>query len=179
MRFTPTELAGCVIVEPEPVHDRRGFFTRVSGQDEFTRRGLESVASQTSISFNTRRSTLRGLHFQEEPYSEAKLVRCTRGAVFDVAVDVRPDSGTYLRWVSTELTANNRLALYIPRGFAHGFLTLADETELFYQISTPYEASAARGIPWDDPALDIRWPESPRVMSDRDRSWPPIRTTAS
>ena len=175
VNFRPTAISGCLIVEPTLVRDHRGFFTRVYCDDEFTQRNLEAVTAQVSLSYSDYKGTLRGLHYQTEPYGEAKLVRCTRGRVFDVAVDLRPASPTHRRWLSIELSADNRLALYIPVGMAHGFLTLEPDTELLYQISRPYAPDAAKGIRWDDPAIDVAWPALPAVISDRDRSWPLLR----
>ncbi len=172
MRFIETPIPGAVIVEPEPRNDHRGSFMRTFCAEEFRAQGLAAEFVQCSTSWNARRGTLRGLHYQIPPYEEAKLVRVTRGAVFDVAVDLRPDSPRYLHWTGVELTAENRRALYIPPGCAHGFQTLEDETEVFYQISVPYRADASRGIRWDDPALGVRWPLPEPVMSERDRTYP-------
>lgn len=172
MRFVPTALAGCVLVEPELHSDERGFFGRLSSEKELRQAGLGSVAAETSLSYNRRRGTLRGLHFQRPPHQETKLVRCIRGGVFDVVVDLRRVSPTYLAWTSATLTAENRLAILVPPGLAHGFLTLEDDTELLYQISPPYNAEASDGIRWDDPRLRIEWPASPSVISERDRALP-------
>lgn len=172
MRFTETELAGAWIVEPEPIADVRGFFARTFDAAEFTRRGLRDAFPQCSVSYNLRAGTLRGMHYQLAPHGEAKLVRCTRGAIYDVIVDLRADSPTRGRWVGAELTAENRRALYVPEGFAHGFQTLADASEVFYQISAPFVPDAARGVRWDDPAFGIAWPHADaRVISDRDRAY--------
>jgi dTDP-4-dehydrorhamnose 3,5-epimerase len=174
--FRELEIAGAFVVEPVPIEDDRGFFARAFDTDEFVTHGLITDFVQWSISVNARAGTLRGLHFQREPYEEAKLVRCTRGALYDVIVDLRPDSPTFRRWVAGEPTAENRLWLYIPKGLAHGFQTLEDDTEVFYAISEPYEQSAAAGVRWDDPAFGIEWPPTDeRVMSDKDRSWPDFR----
>jgi dTDP-4-dehydrorhamnose 3,5-epimerase len=168
-----TDLRGVFVVEPELLRDERGFFARTFDADEFAARGLETHFAEWSVSYNERRGTLRGLHFQREPHAEVKLVRCTRGGLYDVVVDLRPDSATFRRWTAMELSAENRLALYIPKGLAHGFQTLAPGTEVVYSISAPYEASAAAGVRWDDPAFGIEWPEAEqRVMSEKDRSWP-------
>lgn len=175
MRFLPTELDGCFVVEPEPRVDERGFFARTFSADEFRRLGLDPAVVECSVSFNERRGTLRGLHFQAPPHAEAKLVRCTQGRMFDVAVDLRPGSPTYLRWTSADLSADNHRSLYLPEGFAHGFLTLADATEVSYQISQRYVAEAASGLRWDDPAVGITWPDvhgEALTISERDRSWP-------
>ncbi|HEX8243788.1 MAG TPA: dTDP-4-dehydrorhamnose 3,5-epimerase, partial [Longimicrobium sp.] len=162
MIFTATELAGAWIVDPERLEDERGFFARTFDAGEFARRGLRSAFPQCSVSFNARAGTLRGMHFQAEPHAEAKLVRCTAGAVYDVIVDLRPESPTRLRWIGVELSAANRRALYVPEGCAHGFQTLADASEVFYQISVPYAAESARGVRWNDPAFGITWPAAER-----------------
>lgn len=173
MRFCETRLAGCFVVEPEPVADDRGFFARTFAADEFARLGLDPTLAESSISYSHRRGTLRGLHFQAAPHGEVKQVRCTRGRVFDVGVDLRPGSPTFLGWASAELSAENHRYMYIPSGFAHGFVTLEDATELTYLMSSPYVAEAASGLRWDDPALGIEWPEvGPLTLSERDRSWP-------
>lgn len=173
MNFVPTKLDGCFVVEPTLHSDERGFFARVFCDDDFRKRGLNTTVAQVSVSYNRRRGTLRGLHYQREPHSEAKLVRCIRGRIFDVAVDIRPDSPTYLAWTSVELSADNRRAMYVPQGTAHGFLTLEDDSELLYQISHPCHPEAAAGIRWDDPSFGITWPDNPVAVGARDRSWPP------
>jgi dTDP-4-dehydrorhamnose 3,5-epimerase len=170
--FQPLALDGAFVVEIDPRRDERGFFARTFCRDEFRARGLVDDFPQCSISFNARRATLRGMHYQEPPYAEVKLVRCTQGAIHDVIVDLRPGSPTRRRWVAVELSAGNRKALYIPEGLAHGFLTLEDETEVFYQISRPHRPEAARGVRYDDPAFAIRWPVPPAVIAERDRSYP-------
>ena len=173
MIFSDTELAGAWIVDPERLEDERGFFARTFDAAEFARRGLRDAFPQCSVSFNARAGTLRGMHFQAEPHAEAKLVRCTAGAIFDVIVDLRPESPTRLRWLGVELSAANRRALYVPEGFAHGFQTLADASEVFYQISVPYHPASARGVRWDDPAFAIAWPAAERrILSERDRGYP-------
>ncbi|HXF97252.1 MAG TPA: dTDP-4-dehydrorhamnose 3,5-epimerase [Gaiellaceae bacterium] len=172
MIFRETLLPGAWIVEAEPVEDERGFFARIWDAREFEERGLNGRLVQCSISFNRREGTLRGLHYQAPPHEEAKLVRCTRGAIFDVAVDLRRDSPTFGRWVGVELTEENRRALYIPEGCAHGFLTLVDGCEILYQISEFYAPEAARGVRWDDPAFGVRWPAEVRVINERDRTYP-------
>lgn len=174
LRFVPTSLAGAYLIEQERHADERGFFARTWCAQEFEGHGLESELAQCSVSFNHRRGTLRGLHYQAPPFAEAKLVRCTRGALFDVAVDFRPDSPTFREWVGIELTESNGSALYIPRGFAHGFLTLADATEVSYQMSTPYNPDAARGVRWDDPFLGLTWPAPVIVIALRDRGYPDV-----
>jgi dTDP-4-dehydrorhamnose 3,5-epimerase len=173
--FVETPVAGALVVEPQPIEDERGFFARTFSTEEFAVRGLDSRVDQCSTSLNAKAGTVRGLHYQAAPHGETKLVRCTRGAIYDVAVDLRPGSPTYLRWAGVELSAENRLALYVPEGCAHGFQTLVDGAEVLYQISTPHVAGAARGVRWDDPAFGIDWPEAPpggRVMSVRDAKYP-------
>jgi dTDP-4-dehydrorhamnose 3,5-epimerase len=168
-----TRIPGVFVVEPELIADERGFFSRIFDVDEFSARGLETEFPQWSVSYNERPGTLRGMHFQREPHAEVKLVRCTRGSLYDVVVDLRPDSPTFRRWTAVDLSAENRLALYIPEGLAHGFQTLEPATEVTYAISERYEPSAAGGVRWDDPAFGIEWPKAERrVMSDKDRSWP-------
>jgi dTDP-4-dehydrorhamnose 3,5-epimerase len=177
--FRALPLEGAFAVEIEPRSDERGFFARTFCRDEFAARGLAHDFPQCSVSFNARRGTLRGMHYQMPPDAEAKLVRCTRGSVYDVVVDLRPESPSYGRWTAVELGAARRNALYVPERFAHGFLTLEDETEVFYQISRPHRPEAARGARFDDPAFGIRWPFSPVVISTRDRSYPDhVRETA-
>jgi dTDP-4-dehydrorhamnose 3,5-epimerase len=167
-----TELAGCVLVELAPNVDERGFFARTFDEAEFAGRGLTSAVAQCSISYNAARGTLRGLHFQSAPWTEAKLVRCTRGRVFDVVADVRAGSPTFGRWTAVELSAENRTGIFIAEGLAHGFLTLEPESEVMYQISTPHHPEAFRGVRWDDPVLAIDWPAQPAVISDRDAELP-------
>jgi dTDP-4-dehydrorhamnose 3,5-epimerase len=174
VRFAPTILPGVFVIEQERHADERGFFGRTWCAAELEEQGLEPRLAQCSTSFNHRRGTLRGLHYQAPPSAEVKVVRCTRGSLFDVAVDLRPDSPDFRRWVGVELTADNGQALYIPRGFAHGFLTLEDATEVLYSISTPYDPEAARGVRWDDPFLDVRWPAPVEVLSTRDRDYPDV-----
>lgn len=172
MIFRPAGVGGVWVLEPERFEDERGFFARTWDTGEFEQRGLSGRLVQCSISYNRLRGTLRGLHYQAAPHEEAKLVRCTAGAVFDVAVDLRPDSSTYLGWYGVELSADNRLGLYIPEGCAHGFLTLADDSEVLYQISEFWAPDAARGVRWDDPAFGIRWPGEVVVINERDRTYP-------
>lgn len=172
MIFKPTGVDGLWEVWPEPSRDERGFFARTSCADEFSAQGLSADWRQCGVSWNKSAFTLRGLHYQAAPHMEYKLVRCTSGAVFDVAADLRPASATYLRWHGLELTAENHAALYIPPGLAHGFLSLADGAEVFYQIQGRYTPEAARGVRWDDPALNIAWPGRPRVICGRDAAYP-------
>jgi dTDP-4-dehydrorhamnose 3,5-epimerase len=172
VRLQPTDLPGAYVIEQERHADERGFFARTWCAQELSARGLEAALAQCSVSFNRRRGTLRGLHYQAPPHAEVKVVRCTRGAVYDVAVDLRPDSPSFRRWTAAELTADNGRALYIPRGFAHGLYVLADDTEVTYQISAPYAPEAARGLRWDDPFLGVDWPGPVEVIAPRDREFP-------
>jgi dTDP-4-dehydrorhamnose 3,5-epimerase len=172
MIFRETDLAGVVEIEMERHSDERGFFARTWCELEFRERGLNPKVVQSSISWNDRKGTLRGVHFQAQPHPEAKIVRCTKGSLYDVALDLRPDSATYLKWTAVELTAANHRTLYIPEGCAHGFLTLEDQTEVLYQMSEFYYPEAARGIRWNDPAFGIAWPGKVEVISERDRSYP-------
>lgn len=172
MIFREAPLAGAWVLEPERIADERGFFARTYCRRDFAARGLDPAIAQCSVSFNRRRGTLRGLHLQVAPYEEVKLVRVTRGAVWDVIVDLRPESPTYARHFSIVLSAEDRNELYIPKGMAHGFQTLEDGTEVFYQISEFYAPESARGYRWDDPTFAIPWPEPVTVMSDKDRNLP-------
>jgi dTDP-4-dehydrorhamnose 3,5-epimerase len=174
MRFEETVLKGAWLVAPEPVHDERGFFARSFCVQEFGARKLETKFVQHSISFSRKRHTLRGIHFQRPPYAEVKIVSCIQGAIFDVIVDLRPGSPTYRQWVAFDLTAQNRLQLYVPKGFAHGHQTLVDETTVAYLISEFHVPAAASGIRYDDPLLAIDWPASPSILSDNDRKWPAL-----
>jgi dTDP-4-dehydrorhamnose 3,5-epimerase len=173
MIFTETELKGAYVVEPERLSDDRGFFAYAFQRDEFAARGLTEEFVECYISFNRRAGTLRGMHYQKEPHGQAKLVRCTRGAIFDVGIDLRPDSSTFGRWIGLELSAENRRQLYLPVGFAHGYLTLEDSTEIFYQSSSRYAPQASAGVRWDDPAFGVKWPRTDGlVMNERDRTYP-------
>jgi dTDP-4-dehydrorhamnose 3,5-epimerase len=172
MIFVPTKLSGVYIIEPELHKDARGFFARTFCAREFEEQGLASEFVQCSVSFNRARGTLRGLHYQQAPACETKLVRCTSGGLYDVVVDVRPESPTYLRHLGVELTAQNRRALYIPEMCAHGLQTLADETEVFYQIGEFYAPDKSTGLRFDDPKLGIEWPLPVAVINDKDRNWP-------
>ncbi len=173
MIFTPTALAGAWLIEPEQAFDERGSFARTWCRQEFENRGLVPAIEQCNLSFNRRKGTLRGLHWQKSPFGECKLVRCTQGAIFDVIVDLRAESSTYRQWIAFELSAENKKALYIPEDFAHGFQTLADNTEVFYQMSKAYHAPSAAGARWDDSAFGICWPtEATRHLSPRDASFP-------
>lgn len=174
MRFIAMRLAGLWLVEPEPLRDERGFFARTWCEREFREHGLDSRLVQCNISFNQKRGTLRGMHYQVAPYEETKLVSCTQGSIYDVAVDLRPGSVTFRQWVGIVLSVENRRMLYIPAGFAHGFITLEDQSTVFYQMSEFYHAEAARGVRWNDPALGIEWPIPVAVISDKDRSYPDL-----
>lgn len=172
MQFSPLSLDGVWLVALEPRVDDRGFFARSWCQQEFASRGLNANLVQCNISFNIHPGTLRGLHYQIEPFAEAKLVRCTRGAIYDVVVDLRPTSATFLQWIAVELRSNQYQMLHIPEGLAHGFQTLTPETEVFYQMSTVYYPEAARGIRWNDPTFTIAWPLQNPILSDKDQSYP-------
>jgi dTDP-4-dehydrorhamnose 3,5-epimerase len=171
LKFTALTIAGAYVIDLEPRLDERGFFARAWDSHALTSRGLDGRIVECSISYNRRKGTLRGMHYQAPPYEETKVVRCVRGAVFDVILDLRRTSLTYKKWTANELSADNRLALYIPKGCAHGFQTLTADAELFYQISDCYEPVAARGVRWNDPAFGIEWPDDERTISDRDRSY--------
>jgi dTDP-4-dehydrorhamnose 3,5-epimerase len=173
MIFKETRLKGAFIVEMEPIRDNRGFFARAWCQREFEARGLIPCFVQNNITFSPKRGTLRGLHYQIPPHEEVKLVRCTRGAIYDVIVDLRPESPTYMQWLGTELTPENRKMIYISGGFAHGYQILMDDTEVFYQVGTFYAPEYERGMRWNDPAFKIDWPiNPPLVLSEKDKRWP-------
>ncbi len=171
MRFIETALAGAFVIELELREDDRGGFARTFCVDEFGGAGLPTDFPQCNLSVNDRAGTLRGMHFNVEPYGESKLVRCVRGAIHDVIVDLRSDSATRFRHVGVELTADNRRALFVPAGFAHGFITLVDVTDVYYHMGASYRPGAARGIRWDDPTLGIEWPIAPTLMSDADANY--------
>jgi dTDP-4-dehydrorhamnose 3,5-epimerase len=173
--FAETRLKGAYIIEPERLLDERGFFARTWCQKEFQLHGLNTNVVQCNISYNKKKGTLRGMHYQAAPCEETKLVRCTQGEMYDVIIDLRPDSTTFMNWLSVELTAYNRKMLYIPEGFAHGFVTLMDNTEVFYQMSESYSAEHARGVRWNDPAFGIQWPIEASVMAEKDRQFPDFR----
>lgn len=176
MIFRPTPIAGVVVIEAERLEDERGFFARTYCAEEFARERLNAALNQCSISFNHKAGTLRGMHYQAAPFAEAKLVRCTQGAIYDVALDLRADSPTYKVWFAQELSTDNRRMLYIGEGIAHGFQTLSDNAEVFYQISAPFRPEASRGVRWNDPAFAIHWPAADtRIMSERDRAYPDYR----
>lgn len=172
MLFEKTALEGGYIIDVKEIADDRGFFARAWCQHEFEEHGLTSKLAQANISFNRYKGTLRGLHYQASPHEEAKLVRCTKGGIFDVMVDLRPASSTYGKWVGVELTAENHRMLLVPEGFAHGFQTLQDDTEVFYQVSEFYTPDAEQGARYDDPTFEIAWPLEVSVISDKDASWP-------
>jgi len=173
MQFEDTALKDVVCIHLEPAEDARGFFARAWCRREMSDQGLEADVAQCNLSYNRRKGTIRGLHFQKAPFAEVKYVRCIRGAVYDVVVDLRSASPTYLKWIGIELSAENRTMLYVPKGFAHGFQTLCDDTELFYQVSTFYTPSSEGGIRWNDPFLNIQWPHpTAPIVSPKDRSWP-------
>lgn len=173
MLFKEAKLKGCYLIELEPMRDERGYFARTYCHEEFEKRGLNPRVAQCNVSYNRRKGTLRGLHYQTAPFSEAKLVTCLAGSIYDVFVDLRPDSPTYGQWSAVELNARHpRSMLYLPENFANGFQTLQDDTEVFYQMSEFYEQASARGLRWDDPAFNIHWPPDERIISNRDRNFP-------
>lgn len=175
MQIGPTPIGGVHVVTTEVAADERGHFARVFDSEVFAAAGLAGDVRQSSVSFNTHRHTLRGMHLQRDPHGESKLVRCSRGRLFDVVVDLRPDSPTYCQWFGQELDDRTLTALYIPPGVAHGFLTLEPSTEVSYQMATEYVPEAADGVRWDDPAFGIEWPAAPAVLSQRDAEWPDLR----
>ena len=172
MIFSETTLKGAILIEPEKLEDERGFFSRTWCAREMTEQGLNAFLAQCNISFKRKKGTLRGMHFQAAPHGEAKLARCTKGPVYDVIIDLRPKSVTFKQWFAVELSANNYKMLYIPENFAHGFLTLEDNSEVHYQMSEFYYPDCARGIRWNDASFSIKWPDDIRLISERDRSYP-------
>jgi len=176
MIFREISLPGAYVLEQERINDQRGFFARVWCQREFQQRGLKSELLQSNVGFSHRKGTLRGLHFQKPPHAEVKIVRCTRGAIFDVIVDLRPESTSYKCWFGVELSGENGRMIYVPEGFAQGYMTLMDETEMNYHTNQFFNAEAAFGIRFDDPAFGIQWPLAVTVISDQDRDWPLIRS---
>jgi dTDP-4-dehydrorhamnose 3,5-epimerase len=172
MLFTPTELVGAFVIDVQRIEDNRGFFARTWAIDEFESRSLVSQVVQMNLSYNRTKGTLRGMHFRHAPYAETKLVRCVRGAIIDIIIDIRPESPSYKRWISVELTAENRRAIYVPEGFAHGFQTLVDDVEVMYQVSQTYVPSAEGGVRYNDPAFGISWPLTPTQISPKDTQWP-------
>jgi len=179
MIFAATQLDDAWLIEVEPREDQRGFFARTWCRQELAAQGLDTEIAQESLSYNRDRGTLRGLHFQRSPHEETKIVRCTRGGIFDVIVDLRPRSPTYLQWQGFELTAENRKALYVPKGFAHGFQTFTDEAEIAYHISAFYAPDSAGGYRYDDPEFGIAWPLPVTAISERDLEWPPFKSNAT
>ncbi|MDZ5724897.1 dTDP-4-dehydrorhamnose 3,5-epimerase [Acetobacterium sp. K1/6] len=171
MVFNEMPLKGAYVIELEKIEDERGFFARSWCMEEFKKYGLSSQLVQLSISYNKRKGTLRGMHYQIRPYEEDKLVRCTQGAIYDVIADLRPNSVTYKQWISIELTSENRKTIYIPKGFAHGYQTLVDNTEVLYQMTEFFHPECARGFRWDDPIYNIIWPIEERITSDKDRNF--------
>ena len=176
MIFHQTKLPGVYEIRAELLSDERGFFARTWCQKEFEEHGLNPKLVQCNVSFNTKKGTLRGMHYQAAPYAETKIVRCTRGAIYDVVLDLRPQSPTFKEWIAIVLTAEKRNMAYVPEGCAHGFLTLEDQTEVFYQMSEFYRPESARGVRWDDPAFQIVWPGKVEVISERDRTYPNFET---
>lgn len=174
MLFTETKLKGAYIIDVKRLEDERGFFGRSYCQREFEALGLNTNVVQTNVSYNKKKGTLRGMHMQLAPHEETKLVRCTHGAIYDVIVDLRPDSPTFKQWVGVELTADSYRMLYVPEGFAHGFITLEDNTDVTYQVTQFYTPGAERGYRWDDPAFNIQWPIEPVVISEKDRAHAPF-----
>jgi dTDP-4-dehydrorhamnose 3,5-epimerase len=172
MLFRELTLQGVFEVTMKPNVDARGFFARSWCEKEFAQQGLNPKLAQCNVSFNTRKGTLRGMHYQAAPFGEAKLVRCTAGAIYDVVVDMRPQSPTFKQWSAVILSSENRAMLYIPEGVAHGFLTLADNTEIFYQMSEFYHPKLSRGVRWNDPTFQIEWPDPVVVISERDQTYP-------
>jgi dTDP-4-dehydrorhamnose 3,5-epimerase len=172
MIFKETSLKGAFIIEIERREDERGFFARTWDPHEFEAHGLNPRLAQCSVSYNKKKGTLRGMHYQEKPHEEAKLVRCTMGAIYDVIIDLRQESATFRQWTATELTADSRRMFYIPEGVAHGFLTLEDDTEIFYQMSEIQVPDKARGVRWNDPAFGVEWPMAVQVISERDKDYP-------
>jgi dTDP-4-dehydrorhamnose 3,5-epimerase len=171
--FTETELPGAFLVDLERREDERGFFARAWCAEEFSDHGLSPRLVQANLSFNEQQGTIRGMHYQVDPHAEAKLVRCTRGAVYDVIIDLRPDSRMFKRWIGVELTEENRRAIYVPEGFAHGYQTLTPDAETYYLVSEAYAPHAEGGVRWNDPAFAIEWPNSSTpILSDKDRTWP-------
>ena len=179
MIFTESPLPGAFLIDLAPIADERGFFARAYCDEEFAAKGLSTGLRQCSVSYNTRKGTLRGLHYQGLPHEEHKLVRCTSGAIFDVIADIRPQSSHYRRWFGTQLTAQNRRSLFIPPGFAHGFITLSDDAEVYYMISVPHAPESAQGFRWNDPAFAIQWPLAPSVISPRDAAYPLLDASAA
>lgn len=175
--FRETKLKGAFVIDPQRFEDERGFLARSFSEQEFLSHGLNPRMAECNISFSSRRYTVRGMHFQHPPFAQAKLIRCTKGAIYDVIIDLRPDSPTFKQWIGEELTAENRCMLYVPEGFAHGFQTLEEETEVFYQITNFYNSDSEGGVRWNDPAFAIRWPATDGVtIKDRDANYPDFKS---
>ncbi len=172
MIFTETKLKGAFFVGLDKFEDERGFFALSWSEKDFAERGLDSRLVECNVSFNRKKGTLRGMHYQQSPHGQVKVVRCSRGAIYDVIIDLRPGSPTFKQWVGAELTADNHLALYVPTDFAHGFQTLEDNSEVLYQMSSAYIPSSGRGVRWNDPAFGIEWPDDKRIINPRDRAYP-------
>lgn len=172
MLFHETELKGAFIIEVKKLEDERGFFGRSFCMKEFEEHGLNPAVVQANVSYNKKKATLRGMHYQVSPYEETKLVRCVRGAIYDVIIDLRKDSETYRKWIGVELTEGSYRMLFVPEGFAHGFITLKDETEVIYQVSQFYTPGSEKGLRWNDPAFQIEWPLTPEIISEKDKSHP-------
>ena len=172
MQFTQSRLPGAWIIDITAFRDDRGLFAMTWLPDEFRQHGIEPTLAQCNLAFNHKRGTLRGMHFQQAPHAQAKIIRCTRGALLDVIIDLRPESPAYCQWEAVELTADNRRMLYMPEGIAHGYLTLTDEVEAYYHASSPWAPSAESGVRWDDPAFGVAWPFAPDVISAKDAAWP-------
>jgi dTDP-4-dehydrorhamnose 3,5-epimerase len=172
MIYTPSRIPGAWVIDITPIEDARGFFAMTWLPDELRERGMNPALAQCNLSFNHRRGTLRGMHFQHAPHAQAKIIRATRGALLDVIVDLRPDSPAFKQWDAVELTADNRRMLYMPEGIAHGYLTLTDATEAYYHASAPWVPHAEAGVRWNDPAIGIEWPFAPTLVSEKDSSWP-------
>lgn len=179
MIFTQTSIEGVFVIEVERITDNRGFFGRLWCKEEMQSRGLDCNISQSNISYSLKKGTLRGLHFQKSPFQETKIVRCTKGAVYDVVVDLRPNSRTFLNWFGIELTEENRKMIYVPKNFAHGFLTLIDHSEVYYMVSEFYKPDFESGLRWNDPTLNIKWPIDVVEVSDRDKQHALIKKTKS
>jgi dTDP-4-dehydrorhamnose 3,5-epimerase len=178
MTFTETKFPGVFIIELQRFEDERGFFAHSWSKSQFAERGLDSRLVECGISFNWKRGTLRGMHYQVAPQAQVKIVRCTRGSVYDVIIDLRADSATFKQWIGVELTGENHNMLYIPKGFAHGFQTLEDASEVFYQMSEVYAPESGRGVRWNDPAFKIAWPEPVTMINERDRTYPDVNPDA-
>ena len=172
MIYTPSRIPGAWVIDVTPIQDARGFFAMTWLPNELRERGMNTELAQCNLAFNHKKGTLRGMHFQKAPHGQAKIIRVTRGAVLDVIVDLREDSPTYRRWDAVELSADNHRMFYMPEGIAHGYITLVDDTEAYYHVSSPWVPEAESGVRWNDPAFGIEWPFAPTVVSDRDAGWP-------